>query len=166
MQEKKLTAVIFVINLAAAALAEFAVFHDEEIRGTNIIYNFCMSRGTRFGYNASPFSKFRILENISVLASLVGKVFLYVKMWTRISLMRRTQLPEECRGRCKELVGLLRGKLLYSLAELRVAMKQNCPNDNKSFFSISTVKVLKDAQKSVFLMIDEEFCIFGTIIFF
>ena len=124
VQEKKLTAFIFIINLAAAVLAAFAVFHDEKIRGTNIIYNFCMSRGTRFGNNISPFPKFRILENISVLASLIGKVFLYVKMWTRISLMRRRQLPEECRWRCKELTGLLRGKLIYSLAELRVAMKQ------------------------------------------
>ena len=123
VQEKKLTAVIFIINLAAAALAEFAVFHDEKIRGTNIIYNFCMSRRTRFGHEDSPKTKFRILESISVLASLIGKVFLYVKMWTRISLMRRRQLPEECRGRCKELVGLLRGKLLYSLAELRVAIR-------------------------------------------
>ena len=109
--------------MAAAFLGAFAVFHDEKIRGILIIYNFCMSRGTRFGYNISPLPKFRILENISVLASLIGKVFLYVKMWTRICLMRRRQLPEECRGRCKELTGLLRGKLLYSLAELRVAMK-------------------------------------------
>ena len=122
VQEKYLTAVIFVVNLAAALLAAFAVFHDEKIRGIMIIYNFCMSRGTRFGYNTSPLPKFRILESISVLASLIGKVFLYVKMWTRISLMMR-QLPEECR-RCKELTGLLRGKLIYSLAELRVAMKQ------------------------------------------
>ena len=122
MQEKKLTAFIFIMNLSAAVLADFARFHDEKIRGTDIIYNFCMSRRTRFGHNTSPMTKFRIFENISVLASLIGKVFLYVKMWTRISLMMR-QLPEECR-RCKELTGLLRGKLIYSLAELRVAMKQ------------------------------------------
>ena len=128
MQEKKLTAVIFIINLAAAVLAAFAIFQDEKIRGIMIIYNFCMSRGTRFGYNTSPLPKFRILESISVLASLIGKVFLYVKMWTRISLMRRRQLPVECMGRCNELTGLLRGKLLYSLAELRVAMK-NCPSN-------------------------------------
>ena len=123
MQEKKLTAFIFIMNLSAAVFAAFAVFHDDNIRGTNIIYNFCMSRGTQFGHSISPLPKFRILENISVLASLIGKVFIYVKMWTRISLMMK-QLPEECRGRCKELTGLLRGKLLYSLAELRVAMKQ------------------------------------------
>ena len=127
MQEKKLTAFIFIMNLSAAVLAAFAVFHDENIRGTNIIYNFCMSRGTQFGHSISPLPKFRILENISVLASLIGKVFIYVKMWTRISLMMK-QLPEECRGRCKELTGLLRGKLLYSLAELRVAMKQYLAN--------------------------------------
>ena len=117
MQERTQTAVILTVNLAAASLAAAAVFEDEKEQGSMIVYNFCMSRSTQFK-SVSPMPKFRILENISVLASLLGKLFLYVKAWTKISLLSRRHMPEETSRRCKELSGLLLGKLLYSVAEL------------------------------------------------
>ena len=45
------------------------------------------------------------------------KFFLYLKMWTKISSQAQKYLPEEYHGRCKELSGLLLGKLVYSVSE-------------------------------------------------
>ena len=100
MQEKTLTTAIFTINLVAASLASMALYEDERAHSGMIVYNFCMSQGKLWKYGSSmPTS--RILENISVLSSLLGKVFLYVKMWTKISLLGRRQLPAESTARCK-----------------------------------------------------------------
>ena len=101
----------------AASLASMALYEDERHQGSMIVYNFCMSRSTLWKY-AYPMPIFRKLENIAVLSSLLGKVFLYVKMWTKISLLRRRQLATEPSGRCRELSRLLLGKVLYSVAEL------------------------------------------------
>ena len=90
MKERSQTAVIFTVNLAAASLAAAAVFQHERGKESLLLYNFCMSRSTLFNYE-SPMPNFRILENTSVISSLLGKVFLYVKMWTKISLLARRQ---------------------------------------------------------------------------
>ena len=105
MQEKNLAAVIFTVNVVVTSLAATALFLDESSQGSMIIYNFCMSREVLHKY-ANPTPIFRILECISVLASLLGKVFLYIKMWTRISLKARRPLPEESVGICRELSGM------------------------------------------------------------
>ena len=85
-----------------------------------IMYNFCMSNSSNCSKwkVMSPIPKLRIVAALTVLFCLLTKFFLYVKMWTKISLRARRILSGEFRARSRELSRLLIGKVLFSVAEL------------------------------------------------
>ena len=81
-----------------------------------VFYNFCLSKSVKWTPMSNP-PILRRLVNITILFSLILKFFLYLKMWTKISSQAQRYLPEDYHGRCKELSGLLLGKLVYSVSE-------------------------------------------------
>ena len=81
-----------------------------------VFYNFCLSKSVKWIPMSNP-PLLRRLVNLIILSSLIVKFFLYLKMWMKISSQAKKYLPDEYHGRCKELSGLLLGKLVYSVSE-------------------------------------------------
>ena len=120
INERTLTRTILLIHLVITPLCTASYVQEmmsKREQESMVFYNYCLSNSVKWTPMPNP-PILRKIVNLILLGSLILKSVLYMKMWRTISSQAQRYLPEEHHGRCKELSGLLLGKLVYSVSEL------------------------------------------------